>query len=179
MKKTVPTTLSILFSTFLFSQSYNNTFSVTGGIFGDGFGGEATFNNNLDEVSFTQIALDVSMDSFLVGDVSIPYSSYALSYSYFTTLYSTARRMKVLSVGAGGVVGYELVNNGNNDLSNIVFVDGESKFIYGLQGTLEIDIIISEHYSLLVKTTQFYHVNSDFGKLTNYSGVGLRYYFNM
>lgn len=150
-----------------------------GGIFGDGYGGEITFNTNLNEKSFTQIALDVAMDTYKSGEKSIPYSSYTLSYSYVTTLYSTGRRMKVLSIGGGALAGYELVNNGANSLSNIVSLNGKSKFIYGAVVTAEIDIIISEHFSLIVKTSEFYHANSDFGKFTNFSGGGFRYYFNM
>lgn len=149
-----------------------------GGIAGNGYGGEITYNSNLNEKTFTQIALDVAIDNFLSGETSVPYSSYALSYSYFITLYSTGRRMQALSIGLGALVGYELVNNGETDLSNIVSVDGESGFLYGGQATAELDIIISEHYSLVLKTTQFYHVNSDFGNLTNFSGLGVRYYFN-
>lgn len=86
--------------------------------------------------------------------------------------------MQSLSLGAGALAGYESVNNGKIQLSNIVSVDGDSKFIYGGVVTADLDIILTEHLSLLVKTSQFYHVNSDFGHLTNYSGIGIRYYFN-
>ena len=156
------------------AQSYNKTFMGSGGIFGDGYGGEIALNHNLSELTFTQIALDVSFDNFLSGEVSVPYSSYTLSYSYFRTVISSARREKSFSIGGGALVGYELANNGNNDLSNIVSLDGESKFIFGGVATAEIDVIISEHFSVVVKTAEFYHANSDFGKFTNYSGAGLR-----
>lgn len=168
----------LFFSILGHGQAYTNTASVTGGIAGNGYGGEITINTNLGEKDFIQIALDVAVDNFVQGEVSVPYSSYVASYSYFTTLYSTGRRKQVLSAGIGGVVGYELVNNGDKDLSNIVTVEGDSGFIYGAQATAELDVIISEHYSLVLKTTQFYHVNSEFGNLTNFSGLGIRYYFN-
>ena len=75
------------------------------------------------------------------------------------------------------MAGYELVNGGQNELSNIVFINGESKLIYGAVVGAEIDVIISNRLSIVAKTSQFYHVNSDFGKFTNFSGLGLRYYF--
>ncbi len=178
MKKIILPLILMAIPFFGMSQAYTNTMMGAGGIFGDGYGGEITYNSNLSERSFAQIALDVTLQNFNSGETTIPYSSYTLSYSYFTTLYSTGRRMQVLSIGGGVLAGYELVNNGNRDLSNIVSLNGDSKFIYGGVATAEIDVIISEHFSLVLKTAQFYHLNSDFGKLTNFSGLGVRYYFN-
>lgn len=162
-----------------FSQSYTNTFSGSGGIFGDGYGGELTYNTNLTENTFTQIALNVTLTNFSSGSITIPYSSYTASYSYFFTLYSRNRRMQVLSLGGGALAGYEGVNGGNTEITNVVSVNGESKFIYGAVLTGDLDIILTEHFSLLIKSSQFYHINSDFGAFTNYTGIGLRYYFNL
>jgi len=161
------------------SAQYRYTMMGAGGIFGDGYGGQITFNTNKSNRAFTQIALDVTLDNFQSGQVSIPYSSATLSYSYFISIFRTgAKRPKVLSIGGGPLAGYELVNNGQNDLSNIVFLNGESKFIYGGAATAEVDVTISDHISIVLRTVQFYHANSDFGKLTNFSGAGVRYYFN-
>ncbi|WP_405266358.1 conjugal transfer protein TraO [Cellulophaga sp. Ld12] len=167
----------LLVSNFIHAQAFSNSVMGAAGKFGDGYGGEMTFNTNLDEYSFTQIALDVSLSNYTSGEVTIPYSSYTVSYSYFTTLYATARRYKVLSFGAGLLAGYELVNGGNEAFSNIVFLDGQSKLIYGGTIGAEIDVIISNRLSIVAKTSQFYHMNSDFGQFTNFSGLGLRYYF--
>ncbi|HET8738018.1 MAG TPA: conjugal transfer protein TraO [Pricia sp.] len=163
----------------MMSQSYSHTFSASGGIFGDGYGGEVTLNTNLSENSFTQIAFDLSVANYGSGEVSLPYSSFAASYSYFITVYSRNRRTQVLSIGGGAMAGYELVNKGEAAISNVVFLDGHSKFIFGGVGSIDLDIILSEHISLVVKSAQFYHINSDFGAFTNYSGIGLRYYFNL
>jgi len=171
--------IMFFFPLMAISQSYSNTFSVNGGIFGEGYGGEITYNTNLSENTFTQIGLDVSMANYKFGETSVPYSSFTASYSYFLTVYSRNRKMQSLSIGGGAIAGYELANNGNNDISNVVSLDGNSKFIYGGVATIDLDIILSEHISLVIKSSQFYHMNSDFGKLTNFSGVGLRYYFNL
>lgn len=163
---------------FVVGQSYTNTFSISGGIFGDGYGGELTYNSNLSEDTFTQLALNVSMANYESGIKSIPYSSFTASYSYFVTVYSRNRKMQALSLGGGALAGYEMVNNGELEVSNIVSVNGESKIIYGAVLTGDLDIIVSEHISLVIRTSEFYHVNSDFGKFTNYTGLGFRYYFN-
>ncbi len=164
---------------FAFSQSYSNTFSVNGGIFGDGYGGGITYNSNLSDYTFTQIGLDVCMATYSFGDTSVPYSSFTASYSYFLTVYSRNRKMQSLSIGGGAIAGYELANNGNTDITNVVSLEGNSKFIYGGVATIDLDIILSERISLVIKSSQFYHMNSDFGKLTNFSGMGIRYYFNL
>ena len=171
--------ITLLLPFMAVSQSYSNTFSVNGGIFGEGYGGQITYNTNLSENTFTQIGLEVAFANFTSGEVTLPYSSFTASGQYFLTVYSRNRKMQSLSIGGGAVAGYELANNGNSDISNVVFVDGASKLIYGGVATVEIDIILTEHTSLVVKSSQFYHVNSDFGKLTNFSGIGLRYYFNL
>lgn len=168
-----------LFPVLAISQSYSNTFSVNGGVFGEGYGGEITYNTIGSQNTFTQIALEVSMTHYNSGETRVPYSSFTASYSYFLTVYSRNRKMQSLSIGGGAMAGYELANNGNSAISNVVSLDGNSKFIYGGVVTIDIDIIVSEHISLVVKYSQFYHVNSDFGKFTNFSGVGLRYYFNL
>lgn len=168
-----------LFPLMAISQSYSNTFSIHGGIFGEGYGGEITYNTNLSENTFTQLGLEVAMADYESGKTSVPYSSFSATGQYFLTVYSRNRKMQSLSIGGGAVLGYELANNGNNDISNVVSLDGESKFIYGGVATIDIDIILSEHISLVVKSSQFFHANSDFGKFTNFSGIGLRYYFNL
>ena len=171
--------LILLLPISLVAQSYSNTFSVNGGIFGDGYGGQITYNTNLSENAFTQISLDVAVAEYQAGSTTLPYSSFTASYSYFLTVYSRNRKMQALSIGGGAIAGYELANNGNESVSNIVMVDGSSKFIFGAVATLDIDIILSEHISLVLRSSQYYHVNSDFGKFTNFSGLGLRYYFNL
>ena len=145
----------------MMGQSYTNTFSVSGGMFGEGYGGEFTLDTNLSETTFTELALNVSIANYQSGIKSIPYSSLTASYSYFITLYSRNRRMQALSLGGGVLAGYEMVNNGE-----VAVLTGD------------IDIIVSEHISLIIRTSEYFHANSDFGSFTNYTGLGLRYYFN-
>ncbi|CAM3511809.1 conjugal transfer protein TraO [Zobellia roscoffensis] len=178
MKHITVLLLLLCFPIVVFSQTYSNTFSVSGGLFGDGYGGEITYNTNLSENTYTQIALNGTSTNYKSGSASIPYTSVTASYSYFLTVWNRNRKMQSLSLGGGALAGYESVNNGNVELNNIISVDGESKFIFGAVVTADLDIILTEHLSLLVKTSEFYHVNSDFGNLTNYSGLGIRYYFN-
>lgn len=167
----------LLGSVFCRAQSYSHTFTGLGGVFGKGFGGEVTLNYNLSERSFLQGAVYTAVATIDKNDFSIPYSNYSVAGSFYTSIISSHRQTYILSAGLGPTVGYETVNNGENELTNIVSVEGKSTIIYGAVGGLEFDMLVSEHYSLIVKSSQFYHVNSDFGTLTNFTGIGLRYYF--
>jgi len=162
----------------VFSQVYSNSASVTGGIYGDGYGGELAYYRYLGEYSFTQIALNGTYINFKSGSTVIPYYSVTGSFSYFITVLSRDRKRQALSLGGGFLVGYESANNGKVELSNIVSLDGKSKLIFGPVLSADLDIIISNSYSVVLKTSQAYHINSDFGKFTNYSGIGIRYYFH-
>lgn len=171
--------LLLYFPAAIFSQVYKNTFGVNVGTHGYGYGGEITYNNNLSDKAFVQIALNTAFKSYEGGNVEIPYYDFTASYSYFLTVLNLGtKKRKTLSLGGGGLLGYELVNNGQVELSNIVKLNGKSKFIFGAVISADIDITLSEHYSLMIKNSEFYHVNTDFGNFTNYSGIGLRYYFN-
>ena len=162
----------------IFSQVFPQSASASGGIYGDGYGGELAYYSYLGENSFTQIAVNGTFTNFTSGSTVIPYYSITASYSYFLTVLSRDRKRQALSLGGGFLVGYESANNGELELSNIVSVDGENKLIFGPVLTADLDIIINNNYSVVIKTSQSYHINSDFGKFTNYSGIGLRYYFN-
>ncbi len=163
------------------AQSYEHTITGSGGLFGQGYGGEFSVNYNISETSFIQGAFFVSIDTYQEGNqetIDIPYSNYNAVVSYFTTLWSTPRRFYVLSGGLGPVIGYESINNGNQEISDVVSIEGgESKVLFGAAGSLEFDMLISEQYSLIFRTTQFYHLNSEIGNFTNFSGLGIRYYF--
>ena len=160
------------------SQVLAHSASISGGIYGDGYGGELSYISYLGENSFTQIAVNGTYINFKSGNVTIPYYSATASYSYFITVLSRDRKMQSLSLGGGLLGGYESANNGKEELSNIVSLSGKSKLIFGPVLSADLDIIISNHYSVMIKTSQAYHINSDFGKFTNYSGIGIRYYFD-
>ena len=175
------TTLIVLFLILQnfasFAQSYEHTVTGTGGLFGQGYGGVFSVNYNMSEVSFVQGAVFVSVDTYQEA-IDVPYTSYNVVASYFTTLWSTPRRFYVLSGGLGPVGGYESINNGKKDISETLFIEGgDSKVVFGAAASLEFDVLVSEQYSLIFRSTQFYHVNSTIGNFTNFSGVGVRYYF--
>ena len=179
MKKiTILLVLALLSISFLGSaQSYEHTVTGSGGLFGQGYGGEFSVNYNISEISFIQGAFFVSIDTYKEA-IDVPYSNYNAVLSYFTTLWSTPRRFYVLSGGIGPVVGYESINNGQQEIDEVVSIEGgESRVLFGAAGSLEFDILVSEQYSLIFRTTQFYHINSEIGNFTNFSGAGIRYYF--
>jgi len=166
--------------------SFQHTFSVSAGTYDDdGYGGEVTYNTTINDKFFTQIALNGTYSNFQSGDTSVPYYNFTGSYSLFFTVFTLRHRRKFqqkFSIGGGAVVGYESVNNGERDITPILVVeldeDELSGVIYGGVATLDLDIIFNNNISIVIKTSQFYHLNTKVGALTNYSGIGIRYFFN-
>jgi len=178
LKKIIISSVLLVLVTFTGkAQSYEHTITGSGGVFGKGYGGVFSINYNLSEVSFVQGSLFVSHDTYKKA-IEIPYSSYNAVFSYFTTIWSTPRRFYVLSGGIGPNIGYESINNGQKDIDDVVSIEGgNSKVLFGAAGTLEFDMLVSEQYSLIFRSTQFYHLNSGIGNFANFSGLGIRYYF--
>uniref|UniRef100_A0A171ANS3 Conjugal transfer protein n=1 Tax=Triatoma infestans TaxID=30076 RepID=A0A171ANS3_TRIIF len=82
----------------------------------------------------------------------------------------------VLNLGGGGIIGYEVINNGNSLLETGAIIDAKSQFIYGVFIGLEGEITLSNDFSLLIKANEYYHINSDVGQFYPYAGIGLRYF---
>ena len=80
------------------------------------------------------------------------------------------------NVGGGGVIGYEVINNGNNTLDTGAMIDGKSRFIYGIYAGVEWEMVLGNDLSLLIKANEYYHINSDVGNFYPYAGIGLRYF---
>lgn len=169
--------LILLFCISTYSQTFNNSVAVTGGITPSGFAADFSFNYRLHYNSWVQLRVYGSMEELEVNNDKLPYQNFAGTLSYFINVYRNRRHTFNVAAGLGGLVGKEILNNEERRLSVIEAIDGQSKIIFGVSGDLEADFYITEHFSFIIKTSQYAHINSDFGLLTNYTGAGIRYYF--
>lgn len=166
----------ILSNFFIYSQNTHSV-AVTGGITQGGYAADVSFNYRLDYDTWVQARAYGAMSTMEINNLELPYTNYAFTFSYFKNIYRNRRHTFNIAAGLGGLAGYEILNDKERRLSVIEAVDGESKVIYGVSGDLEIDFYLTESFSLILKTTQFAHINSDFGLLANYSSAGIRFYF--
>lgn len=159
----------------MYSQNYSSSIGVLGGYAEDGAAALVNYNYYLDRNNFIQVGAYLSFANDEVRGYEIPHSVFTLNGAYLTNFYSNRSNDFKFNGGAGLVAGYEIINNGKNTLDNGAIIQDNSKFIYGLMATVEIDYYLSQYLSLTGKYTHYYHINSDLGNFTPFAGVGFRY----
>ena len=158
------------------AQNYNAAVSLSSGYVQDGFGLQGSYNFTLNKKEYIQSSLLVTFSKEKYLYMEIPTNIASLNIGYYNTIFRNLRQTLSWSLGGGMIGGYEFINNGNSDLANGAEIGSESKLIYGFFIGSEHDIYINNYYSILIKVQEFYHLNSDAGKLLPYAGIGVRYY---
>ncbi len=172
--------LIIIFLTFAITanaQNYASSVGISGGYVEDGYGGNATFNFHPNRNSYIQIGIFTSFSEEEFDGIKIPYNVFAFQPGYFRRVFLiNSRKPLAFYLGGGAIAGYEVINNGSNELPSGAFITAKSKFVYGAYASLEIEWQIKESFSIAAKANQHYHVNSDIGNLYPFAGISLRYY---
>lgn len=153
---------------------------VSGGYAENGFAFLVNYNYGLTESSYLQIGAYGSFAKSILTDqveYEIPYSDFSLNIGYYHDVFRTNGKRFKVSIGGGGVAGYELINGGDSELETGALIDAKSQFIYGAFAGAELDIVLSDAVSIYGAVNEYYHVNSDLGHLIFYGGVGIKYYF--
>lgn len=173
--------LAVAFMLIMFSsaRSQESAIAISGGMTEDGSAVLVSYNYNLKNDDFIQGSVFISFakDGYL-SDVKIPYNDFTVNAGYYKRIIKTKNNFFKISLGLGGIFGYESVNNGDRELENGALVMSESKFIYGAFAGLDTDIYLSDNFSAIIKANQYYHHNSDVGQFVPYLGAGIRYFFN-
>lgn len=147
---------------------------VSGGYVEDGFGAMGTFNFHPNRYKYFQISV---LAAFAEDrPTEIPYNIFTIQPGLFYRVYISPRQGFSLFLGGGGLFGYEVINNGSNELLSGALIDARSQFIYGGFLGAEAEFALSNDFSLLIKANEYYHANSDVGNFYPYAGVGLRYF---
>ena len=162
-------------SLFLYSQNYDDAVSLTLGATQDGFAVLPSYNLKTKRNSFIQIGAFASFSNANFEQNKIPYQIFTAQFGYYKRVISSRFDKFILSGGIGGVLGYEVVNNGSDTLDTGALITTESGFIYGPYIGVDIDYYVSEKISFILKANQYYHITSDLGEFIPYLGVGGRY----
>jgi len=158
------------------SGNYASSIGISGGYVEDGFGVMATYNYHLNRKNYAQLSIFTAIAEDK-GTFEIPYNIFTVQPGYFIKIWEQPSFKKYsLNIGGGGVIGYEVINNGNNTLETGAIIDGKSQFIYGIYIGIEGEIILGNDFSILIKANEYYHINSDVGKFYPYLGIGMRYF---
>lgn len=168
----------ISFSGYAQYGNFGNSVGVSAGYVEDGLGIMFTYNNHLSRRSYVQVSiLGTASEDKAKGIYKIPYNIFTIQPGYFYRFYeSSVRRNFAAFVGGGALLGYEIINNGDKVLENGAEINARSQFLYGAFVGVEAEYVLSDSFSILGKVNQYYHANSDVGKLFPYAGIGIRYF---
>jgi len=171
-------TILLLGSHIVSSQSHKIAFSLTGGIVQDGFGGMATLDYKVNDFDYLQFNVQASFTTLDRNNVDIPVNTYSFNPGFFFDVIRNNARTFALSLGAGGIIGYESINNGDETLENNQILNvATNTLIFGAYAGLDADIFLSPVISLNIKLNENYHINSEIGEFTPYAGLGVKLIF--
>jgi len=166
-----------LFNTLeLRAQNSSSTIGLAGGYAQDGYAITLNYNYYVNRRDYVQAAIYASFSRQTEKEIVIPYDIFTTNIGYFRQIYVSNRETFNINIGLGGLVGYEVINNGKNRLETGALITSKSTFIYGGFASLELEMPISNHWSFIAKYNQFYHINSDLGEFTLFAGGGFRYF---
>lgn len=116
---------------------------------------------------------------FLFDVNNIPVNAYSLmgNYSKKIEALSSKSNFILTYISAGGHIGYEHINKGQQTLDNGTKILSKSKVVYGPTASFHTDIFLSNHFSILPRVTYFYMPNSTVSKSRYFTGIGFKYTF--
>lgn len=161
-----------------YCTAQKSSIGLSGGYATDGVGFFMQYNHYVDKESKQkiQVGLSYSIASQKVSSISIPYNDIGLTVGYGRIVYESQYEQFLASVQGGGIVGYEVINNGNIDLNNGSSINAESQLIYGAYIGTDFSYFISDYLALNLVVNQYYHANSDLGNFSFYAGIGTKFF---
>ena len=161
------------------AQSYANAFAGSLGIVQDGIGGIFSYNYFLDRHDNIEAGVFLTAAKFkYVENIKIPYNDFTLNVGYSKNVFWNYQNTFNVNLAAGGIFGYETVNNGEKELKNGAIIRSEPGFIYGAYIGVDLDYALTDQYSITLRLNEYYHANSSLGEFIPFVGLGVRYYAN-
>ncbi|WP_170837141.1 conjugal transfer protein TraO [Aquimarina amphilecti] len=163
------------YSPSLSAQSHKVAFSINGGIVQNGFGGMITGDYKVNDFDYLQFNLQGSFATLEQNNIDIPVNTYSFNTGFFFDILRNNSRTFALSLGAGGTVGYEIINEDDSSIENNQILTIETKnIVYGAYAGIDADIFLSPVITLNIKLNEIYHINSEIGEFTPYAGLGVK-----
>lgn len=162
-----------MFASLSYSQ-YNKSIDISAGIADGGYGAEIAYNHYTYRRDYFQTFAIVNYNQQIYKQYEIPYLFGGIGFGYYTPISFDRRERFFISIGGGGLIGYEQINEGEKELPNGALINSDENLIYGLFAGIELENRITQGVNLLIKGKQQYHFNSDLGNFSTYIGVGTR-----
>lgn len=156
------------------AQDHKVAFSLTGGYVQDGFGGMAALDYKINEYDYLQFSILTNFTNLELENLDVPVNLYAFNTGFYFDVLRNNLRTISISIGAGGTVGYETINKGEEVIETGESLSIGNQFVYGAYAGIDLDIFIIPTISIHIKANETYHINSDIGALSPYIGVGIK-----
>ncbi|WP_075344136.1 conjugal transfer protein TraO [Tenacibaculum agarivorans] len=157
-------------------QAQRSSVGVSGGYTSNGFGAMVEYNHFWKEKNSINSSVYYSLASIDQGTETLDYNNITLNVGYYRRLINFEDGRFTNEIGGGGVIGYEILNDGKEELDTGAVIEGESQVIYGAYIGTNFNYFISDFFTVSLVANQFYHVNSDLGNYATYVGLGIKYY---
>jgi len=141
-----------------------------------GLGVNLNYNHYIDRDKYIQGGFYYSKSVLKEDIIEVPFSTLMFNVGFFHDIFAYRGSSFKFSIGGGGTFGSEIINDGSNQLDNGILIEDRSKIVYGAYLSGELEVSITYEIILILKANEYYHANSDLGKLIPFFGAGIRYY---
>lgn len=177
-QKTILVVCFFISSLAVFSQTKKSV-SAFGGYSEDGFATSVNVQLYPEDIylNFFELSFYAGFLKETESEYEIPLDIYTVNAGYhfrINPLSSNSNRF-ISSLGFGGIIGSEKLNDGSKDLPNGALIKSKDGLIYGGYGAFEVDVYLSDSFSLVGRYTYFYHANSDIQPTKFMVGAGIKY----
>ncbi|WP_010520269.1 conjugal transfer protein TraO [Aquimarina agarivorans] len=189
LKKSLSTFfILVLFTNNIITAQENKAaISINGGIVQGGFGGSVNFNYLVNKNDFIEIGVLGSFSNAEVDEIKVPIQLYAANIGFFYNLFrnkakdysdllaDSAKKID-LAIGIGGSVGQETLNDNDPMINERFTINSETEtIVFGGFIGIDANYYINSKFMINLKINEFYHANSEIGKLSAYAGLGFKF----
>ncbi|MFI8410831.1 conjugal transfer protein TraO, partial [Streptomyces diastaticus] len=161
----------LMFTVPLFCFSQSSSFGFSAGLTTNGFGGHASYNYRFSEKDYLQTSILGAKSIDKSSEIDVPYNTIAVNMGYFKNVITDKYNRYYISLGGGGSVGYEILNNGNTVLENGAIIQGNNSIVYGGFIGSEPTFFLNDELAIITVLNYFIYTNSDLGNTSFYAGI--------
>ncbi len=180
MRKLIISTLIILLYCLDNCNAQQRNSSTVGLAFGymqNGLGLKLNYDYNLSRREYLQgsILLGFARDKLNDLNIKVPYDQVYFNTGYFYEIGNFNRDGILINIGGGASFGYQILNDGNQELSNGALIVSKTKFVYGVFVGADVKFYVSDNWTATIHLNEYYHANSDIGYFTPFIGASINY----
>lgn len=142
------------------------------------FGFQLALTTNTKSGNYWKFSAEYQQKHFDYKKWELPYELYSGNIGYFLQAFSNYPKNLLLYTGISAIAGYEVFNKDNSLLGDGATLKNMSGFVYGVKGTLALEIYASNSWVLFAFSEVNYLPKSELSKWHSQFGIGTRIFIN-